>query len=604
MRFLLGIVFLFLLSEPMSSQCAYTCSNYVVFPITYTTYPANGNTLTLADDDVSAPIPIGFTFEFFCINNAQLRVCSNGFLTFDLFSFISTAQTPYAQSMPSNTAPNDVIAWNWNDLDPSVGGSVTYTTIGTSPNQMFVLTWTNVPMWNIGGSYSGQIVLHETTNFIDFYTYSAGNNGWLTHTQGIENLTGTTGFSVPGRNLSLWSVNPNQPSAWRFSPYSTPSPGSVTGPTLLCEGTVGQYSITPVNGALGYMWTLPNGWTGSSTATAISATAGVTGNVSVAAVYTCAASPPVFYAVTVTPAPFVSVLQATPQVVCTGDTAFISMTGANQYTLQPGNLISNGFLTPTPFVNTTYSITGTDTVTGCASLNTANINILTIPSPTISVNSGAICIGETFTIQPFGADHYKFSTLFPVVTPTNSGLFTYTVIGTGSLNGCESLPALSTVTVHPKPNVTAIATRSAICANESNTLIAGGAQDYLWNAGYIASTIVITPTLTATYTVTGTSSEGCTATATVYVKVSSCAGIDETETKSVRIFPNPSQGQLFIQAQLPADFALYDAGGRLVFTARLENDHRIDLSGIAPGLYQVLLITEGIAHPFKLIIIE
>jgi hypothetical protein len=596
------LLFSLLFFQKIKAQCAYTCSNYAVYPITFTTYPATGNTLTLADDDVSSTVQIGFTFQFFCINNTMLRVCSNGFLTFDLFSMFITSQLPYAQSLPTLTNPNAVIAWNWNDLDPSVGGSITYTTIGTSPNQKFILTYTNVPMWSIGGSYSGQIVLHETTNIVDIFTSSAGNNGWLTHTQGIEDFWGTAGYAVPGRNLTLWNVSPNQPSAWRFSPYTTPAPGSISGPTLLCEGTTANYSVVPASGALGYLWQLPNGWTGTSTTAAISATPGVTGNVSVAAMYTCAASAPVFYAVTVTPAPFVSVLQATPQQVCTGDTVFISMTGANSYTLQPGNLVSNGFLIPTPFGNTTFSITGTDTLTGCTSLNQANVNVLTIPSPTISVNSGDMCLGNTFTMQPLGADGYSFSSIFPVVSPTVAGTYSYVVIGTSSVNGCNSLPAISHLTVHALPTVTAAVTRSTMCTKETTTLLAGGATTYSWNNGFISPSVIISPTTTSTYTVWGENEFGCAATATVLVKVTSCQGIVDNGLPVLTLYPNPASEVITLTKGLTGQMRIYDMEGRILLEHAVSSGTLIDISPLPEGLYQVVLFTSNYQSTQRLII--
>lgn len=59
-------------------------------------------------------------------------------------------------------------------------------------------------------------------------------------------------------------------------------PQKITGKTLVCPGTLQIYSIEPAKNATSYFWTLPDGWTGSSTTTSITATAGtMSGNVSV-----------------------------------------------------------------------------------------------------------------------------------------------------------------------------------------------------------------------------------------------------------------------------------------------------------------------------------
>ncbi|MGB4206256.1 MAG: choice-of-anchor D domain-containing protein [Bacteroidales bacterium] len=54
-------------------------------------------------------------------------------------------------------------------------------------------------------------------------------------------------------------------------------PGSISGPTNVCQGTIYNYSILSVSGATSYEWQLPSGWSGSSNSTSISATSGASG---------------------------------------------------------------------------------------------------------------------------------------------------------------------------------------------------------------------------------------------------------------------------------------------------------------------------------------
>ncbi len=63
--------------------------------------------------------------------------------------------------------------------------------------------------------------------------------------------------------------------------------GLVSGNNQVCSGTTQTYSIVPVSNATGYSWTLPSGWTGSSTTNSITALAGNSGTISVAAVNSC-----------------------------------------------------------------------------------------------------------------------------------------------------------------------------------------------------------------------------------------------------------------------------------------------------------------------------
>jgi hypothetical protein len=119
--------------------------------------------------------------------------------------------------------------------------------------------------------------------------------------------------------------------------------------------------------------------------------------------------------------------------------------------------------------------------------------------PVISVNSGAICAGQSFTMVPSGATTYTYSNGIDVVVP--SGNESYTVTGAGA-NGCKN-SAVSTVTVNPLPVISV--NSGAICAGQSFTMVPTGATTYTYSNG---SNIVI-PSGNESYTVTGTDNNGC-----------------------------------------------------------------------------------------------
>jgi hypothetical protein len=71
-----------------------------------------------------------------------------------------------------------------------------------------------------------------------------------------------------------------------------PQPAAIAGSTTPCAGSPTTFSITPVANATSYVWTLPGGWTGTSTTASITATPGTTGGaITVAAVNTCGTGP-------------------------------------------------------------------------------------------------------------------------------------------------------------------------------------------------------------------------------------------------------------------------------------------------------------------------
>jgi len=77
-------------------------------------------------------------------------------------------------------------------------------------------------------------------------------------------------------------------------------PGVISGNVSVCDASSQSYSITAVTGATSYLWTLPSGWTGTSTTNSITATIGsASGNISVVANNACGASTARTLAVTV-----------------------------------------------------------------------------------------------------------------------------------------------------------------------------------------------------------------------------------------------------------------------------------------------------------------
>ncbi len=148
-----------------------------------------------------------------------------------------------------------------------------------------------------------------------------------------------------------------------------------------------------------------------------------------------------------------------------------------------------------------------------------------IASPTIAVNSGTICSGNSFVIVPSGAISYTFSagtaTVSPIVTTT------YTVVGTGSLGCPGTNSAISTVSVIITPTITL--SSAAICSGQSFTLSPSGASTYT----YLNGGPVITPSITTTYSISG-SNGSCLSTNTAVVTIT----VNTTPTVVVSAFNN------------------------------------------------------------------
>jgi hypothetical protein len=257
-----------------------------------------------------------------------------------------------------------------------------------------------------------------------------------------------------------------------------PAPAIAVNSGSICAGSV--FTMTPA-GAVSYTFS-----SGSATVTPLSsAYYSVSGTSSAG----CISTQPAIAQVTVQAVPVVSVNSGS---LCAGEIFTMVPSGAMSYTY------SSGSATVSPSVTSTYSVTGSNTA-GCISApELANV---TVSTPSITMSSGAICEGSSFTLSPSGASTYTFSSGSGIVSPAATS--TYAVLGTGA-NGCvASSWVTATVTVHPGPLITA--SSGSICAGSYFTIVPSGAVTY----SISGSSFTVSPSSTTAYTISGTSAYGC-----------------------------------------------------------------------------------------------
>ncbi len=291
----------------------------------------------------------------------------------------------------------------------------------------------------------------------------------------------------------------------------------------------------------------------------------------------CVGSNTAISSVTVNVNPIVTVNSG---VICSGNSFTMAASGASTYSYSSGSAII------TPSISSSYSVTGAS-VEGCT--NTAVSSVTVNATPTISVTSGAICAGKSFTMVATGAGTYTYSSGSAIVTPTAST--SYSVVGTNSLGCVSSNTAVSSVTVNINPTVAASSSNSLICLGENALLSAStSATSYTWNTGATTMSVSVSPTITSTYTVSVSNAAACVASSTVMVTVNACTGINELLENSIYVYPNPTNGFLNISliAELSQNSSLeiYDALGKLVFKQVLVNElNTINIYNLVDGIY-------------------
>lgn len=211
------------------------------------------------------------------------------------------------------------------------------------------------------------------------YYRNASMADWIFYNTGLPNVI-VNELEISYINNKLWAGTFGR-GLWNSDLYcpTLPQPSSIAGINNMCAGNgVTSYSIPVVAGATSYVWTLPVGWSGSSSTNLINGTPGNSGNITVAASNSCGLSPTQSFFVNINPLPSVNATSSS-NLLCIGQSATLSATGANNYTWNPGGTGSSIVISPTS--NTTYTLTGVDgngcsnnfiytqNVTSCTSIN-------------------------------------------------------------------------------------------------------------------------------------------------------------------------------------------------------------------------------------------
>ncbi len=147
-----------------------------------------GNLLDLAGDDaVSAWAPIGFEFPFYGERHTRVRVCTNGFLSFE------ESEPAYANSaLPSGLAPGRIVAPFWDDLSFGFGVRRAY---AWSDGARFVVSWVAVPRYADPLSHCTFQAILEPSGEIRFqYRTLVGETA--SATVGLQDGRRTTGLTV------------------------------------------------------------------------------------------------------------------------------------------------------------------------------------------------------------------------------------------------------------------------------------------------------------------------------------------------------------------------------------------------------------------------
>ncbi|MEW6468388.1 MAG: gliding motility-associated C-terminal domain-containing protein [Bacteroidota bacterium] len=497
-------------------------TSYTISTIPYNPQPYTGTqVLGGVDDEWSAVINLGFNFCYYGTMYSQCVIGSNGVISFDLSNAFGYNTWPIAAAVPSTT-PTDLlncIMSPWHDIDPSIGGAIYYQTLGTAPCRMFVVSFSQVPMFSCNNLIDNQqIVLYETTNIIDIFI---GNKPLCTTWNGgyaieaIQDPTGTQAAVVAGRNYpTQWTASND---GRRFTPSGTATSAiSWYDSFNTLVGTGNAINVCPTTTTTYYAQVV---YTQCDNSTVSMNSNNVT--------------------VTVSPGPTLTTSSTSSGcLACTGTASVVATGGTPPYTYSWNTTPAQSTSTATGLCGGTYVVT-VSTANGCNS--TASVTVpssggLTSLLSQSNVQCNGQCTGSA-TINPSGGTPpytYSWTTTPVQTTQTASGLCAgnYTVVVTDA-NGCTTSQSV-VISQPPAMSVTASGSPATVCSSQCATLSAtpsGGNPPYTysWVPGNMTgNNVQACPTATTTYTVIITDANNCTVNNTAMVTVNAPPSVTVT----------------------------------------------------------------------------
>ena len=486
--------------------------------------------MVASKDDATPPAKNGYTPG----NAVSYKLCSSGATVVvthvqplyttgaGLFSIGGTAVVELTGTIDIPTAP--------------IVGTITQPTCAVSTGSVALSGLPASGTWTLTRTPGG------TTTGAGATTTVSGLPASGTYTFTVTNASGFTSPSSDPVDINAQPVIPGQP-------------GTMSGATPVCQGSSQTYSISAVTGATSYTWTLPSGWSGSSTSTSITATAGATGGtISVTANNSCGSSIARTLSVTVTAVPGQPGTITGATTVCQGAAQTYSIsavTGATSYTwtLPSG---WSGSSSSTSITATAGSSGGTISATannscGSSASRTLSVSVTATPAQPGAISGlTSVCQGtsNTYSISSVsGATSYNWSLPSGWSGSSSSTSITATAGSSGGTisatanNSCGSSASRTlsvSVTATPaQPG--AISGLTSVCQGTSNTYSissVSGATSYNWSlpSGWSGSSSSISITATA-----GASG------GTISVTANNSCGSGASRTLSVSVTTTPAQ---------------------------------------------------------------
>jgi len=348
--------------------------------------------------------------------------------------------------------------------------------------------------------------------------------------------------------------------------------GTILGDVSVCQGQNSSTYIVPtINNATSYIWTLPNGATGTSTTNSIDvdfSTSAISGYITVKGINNCGEGDVSTLSITVNPLPGESETISGDAIVCLGQNSVIytvpTIANATSYIWTLPNGATGSSITNSIDVNFgTTAISGNITVKGTNNCGDGDVSILVISEDPLPVSAGTItgdlivCQGEntvTYSVPPIENAIYYDWTLPNGATGTSSTNSIDVDFGITAISGnitvkgrnqCgDGTGSTLSIVVNPLPaNAETISGISNVCQGENSVSYSvapiENAISYIWTLPNGVTGSSTTNTINVSYSTIANSGN-------ISVKGINECGVGTTSTKIISVNPLPNAGETII----------------------------------------------------------
>jgi|694.fasta_scaffold00173_77 gliding motility-associated-like protein len=343
---------------------------------------------------------------------------------------------------------------------------------------------------------------------------------------GVYSVFATSaGCSGPAQNVTV-TVNNN------------PTPTASSSQSVYCAGST--FSLF-ASSAASYTWTGPSAFNSNlqnPVITPVTVSNSGLYNLSVSSPQGCIGTTNVNVTINANPS---IVAFATATGVCSGNPIQLNASGGSNYVWSGPNgfnsLQQNPSIANSSTLNTgNYSITVTNSLTGCTSNSVIPVNVLGSPIFTASALSSSVCTNGSINLNAGGAAVTNYTWTGPGsfnaigasqtinnATPANAGNYSISVT---DANGCSNNGLVSVFVYSLTPASASVNSSGVICSGNTINLNASNGTSYNWSGPLSFTSTIQNPALTnitsgmsGVYTVTVLDNNNCTNTATTQVSV-------------------------------------------------------------------------------------